>query len=426
MTQAPGNGSTGRTNRSSELQRWAVEPDLATPWQFDPLVTDRTRVLTSTALRALGGKTQSLDPHETHVPRTRLTHSLEVADLGRRLGAWLGADPVLLDIAGLAHDLGHPPFGHHGEAVLNDLAAAAGGFEANAQTFRLLTRLEPGGSVEGGGLNLTRAALDTTCKYPWPRRAGQQKFGVYSDDLPAFEWVRAGAPGERPCMEAQIMDWADDIANAVADLEDGIRSGLIPLAVLTDRQHRTMIADLAAEKITTQPAAAVLEAADGLMNSPFMAELVRSHDDSPTTARVASRTAHQLHDRFLGAAVATTYDHSGLRPMPRYTGDLIVSDHTRGEVAWLHAVVLHHVHRDPARRARRTRQTELLTELAAALLAAAPQALEPISAAAWNTATTEPERIRAVVDHLASLTEAEAITAHQTLARRETARPARL
>src|SRR4029077_205400 len=110
----------------------------------------------------------------------------------RELGASLGCDPDLVDAACLAHDLGHPPFGHNGEAALNELAAPCGGFEGNAQSLRLLTRLEA--KVPGAGLNLTRAALDATLKYPWLAGPGLGKYGAYAADAEVFAWIRSGAP----------------------------------------------------------------------------------------------------------------------------------------------------------------------------------------------------------------------------------------
>src|SRR5437762_8520843 len=167
------------------------------------------------------------------------------------MGERLGCDPDVVDTGGLAQDLGHPPFGHSGEDALDGVSQACGGFEGNAQTLRVLTRLEAkvlGAGGRSAGLNLTRACLDAVAKYPWPRRPGERKFGVYADDAAVFAWLRADAPGGRRCLEAQVMDWADDVAYSVHDVEDGVHGGYVRLAPLRadDEERAALCADVAA------------------------------------------------------------------------------------------------------------------------------------------------------------------------------------
>ena len=389
--------------------------------QRSPFDRDRARVLHSAALRRLAGKTQVVGPGEGAelygVPRTRLTHSLEVAQIGRGIADSLGCDPDVVDAAGLAHDIGHPPFGHNGEAALNELAAACGGFEGNAQTLRLLTRLEPKSLDDDRcrGLNLTRATLDAATKYPWPRTDGVRKFGVYQDDLDVFHWLREGAPPRRRCLEAQIMDWADDVAYSVHDVEDGVVSGRITLAALGSAQERAALAALAATHFSTQPEHALEEAAVGLLRLDVVAVAAR-YDGSVGAEVALKRLTSELVGRFAGAATDSTRAVHGPGPLRRYGAELVVPPLVAAEVALLKAVALRYVMRDPERLVMQTAQRALLAELVEALLVTAPRSLDPVPRAGWDAAADDAGRLRAVIDQVALLTDAQATGRHARLA----------
>ncbi|MER5393665.1 deoxyguanosinetriphosphate triphosphohydrolase [Saccharopolyspora sp. NPDC002686] len=408
-----------------DLERLLPEPPkLAVPEgarsdDRSPFSRDRARVLHSAALRRLAGKTQVVGPEEGDVPRTRLTHSLEVAQIGRGIAAALGADPDLVDTAGLAHDIGHPPFGHNGERALNDLAGPCGGFEGNAQTLRILTRLEPklaeSGEV-GRGLNLTRACLDAATKYPWPKRPGEAKFGVYEDDLAVFEWLRQDAPPQRRCLEAQVMDWADDVAYSVHDVEDGVLSGRISLRSLTSGDERAEIVRMAAKHFSGDGSGAtsgLLEhAAEELVRWPVVAAVLDY--DGTFTAQVAlKRLTSELVGRFVAAAVTGTVDRFGPGPLTRYLADLVVPEPVVAEVAVLKAVALRYVMSDPQRLRMQERQRVMLAELVRVLAERAPGSLDPAMSAVWERAGDDAARLRVVLDQVASLTDAQAVRWHR-------------
>jgi dGTPase len=179
---------------------------------------DRDRIIHSTAFRRLEYKTQVFVNHEGDYYRTRLTHTMETAQITRTVGRALRLNQDLAEAVALAHDLGHTPFGHAGERVLNQLMAAHGGFEHNAQSLRIVDLLEERYPTFKG-LNLSWEVREGVVKHspPYDRPLGQR-----------FD------PGKAPCLEAQIVDYADEIAYNSHDIDDGLKSGLLTAEQLQD------------------------------------------------------------------------------------------------------------------------------------------------------------------------------------------------
>ena len=223
--------------KDSDRERRCAEKR-ATHEERSDFERDRSRVIHSAAFRRLQGKTQVFTVGEGDFFRSRLTHSLEVAQIGKGLALRLGADPDLVETVSLIHDIGHPPFGHAGEDELKRLMMPYGGFEANAQNIRVLTKLETK-SKEYQGLNLTRAVIDGQMKYKEAFckekvKSGKQKKFIYKENLELVDWASSdarsaieGGDREWKSFECEIMDWADEVAYAVHDLEDSIHARYI-------------------------------------------------------------------------------------------------------------------------------------------------------------------------------------------------------
>ena len=378
---------------------------------------DRARIIHSFALRRLAAKTQVEVPWASDFPRTRLSHSLECAQVGRELGEALGADPDLMEGACLAHDLGHPPFGHNGEDALNEISQAAGGFEGNAQSLRLLIRLEAktvdahGHSI---GLNLTRASLDAATKYPWPRATNLRKFGVYDDDLEVFHWIRRGAPDGAQAMEAQIMDWSDDVAYSVHDLEDAIVSGQVKLEGL-----HADIGDLfLMAKSTSLPDITEEEASSALTKLQSLSCWPTTYDGSHRNLARLKDLASQLIGRFALAAESATRDQYGDGNLTRYSANLVVPREQRVEVALLKAIAGHYVISAESSQKRYAEQQVLIKELVEMVFTGGEAALESFFIEDWRQASTDAQRLRVAIDQIASLTDPGAYVLHNKLANR--------
>jgi len=395
----------------------------------DDFARDRARVLHSAALRRLAAKTQVLSPASTaDFARNRLTHSLEVAQVGRELAVALGVSADVVDTACLSHDLGHPPFGHNGERALNEWAEPIGGFEGNAQSLRILSRLEAkvldadGHSV---GLNLTRASLDATCKYPWtvdspvPDPGGRLKFGVYPEDEAVFRWMREGAPGRLRCIEAEIMDLSDDIGYSVHDFEDAIVNGYLDVARLADpAEHEALLSGIqqwVGYDFTRE------ELADGLYRLTSQPMWLTTFDRSRQDLARLKNLTSDLIGRFARAAVTATREAYAGPSLVRYRAHVVVPRVVETEIAVLKGIMGQAIVTIEARKGVYKEQRRVLTRLADALWStdalwnAGADVLEPAFAADFVAARTDAERARVVVDQIASLTDQTALDWHGRL-----------
>ncbi|MFD2839189.1 deoxyguanosinetriphosphate triphosphohydrolase [Populibacterium corticicola] len=418
MEELAGTGGGGGYS-DADRERWVAEaPKNKNRTSFE---RDRARIVHSSALRRLSDKTQVLGPSSNDFIRNRLTHTLEVAQVGRELGKSLGCDPDVVDGACLAHDLGHPPFGHNGERALAEIAKDIGGFEGNAQTLRILTRLEAKVFSPVGvpaGLNLTRASLDASVKYPWgydnrPDVEGKptRKFGVYADDVEVFEWLRQDAPEGKKCMESQVMDLADDISYSVHDVEDAIAGGTLDLAKLRADEERERVVELAQQWYGHNHSADDLRAAlerltrDKLLTTDF--------DGSRRSLAVLKDSTSQLIGRFAQAAEKATREVYGDGPLTRYSAELIVPQETDAEILALKGLAVAYVMEPREHQRNYIDQRKIIEDLVRALEFRGADALEPAFRGDWHVARDEGARLRVVIDQVASLTDVSVLRWHE-------------
>ncbi len=389
----------------------------------DDFSRDRARVLHSAALRRLAAKTQVLSPASpVDFARNRLTHSLEVAQVGRELATQLRLSPDIVDTACLSHDLGHPPFGHNGERALNDWAEDIGGFEGNAQSLRILVRLEPKvARADGrpGGLNLTRASLDATSKYPWtaehplPDPGGRLKFGVYPDDEDVFRWMREGAPGRVRCIEAEVMDLSDDIAYSVHDFEDAVTNGYLDPARLTAPAEHDALIDAIQRWVGTGFSREELE--DALYRLTQLGTWLRGFRGTRRDLGQLKNLTSDLIGRFARAATTATQDAYPQELLTRYRAHVVVPRIVETEIAVLKGVIGATVVSIDGRKELYKEQRRLLKRLATSLWNAGPAELAPVFLADFEEAETDAQRRRVIVDQVASLTDQVALAWHSRL-----------
>jgi dGTPase len=398
---------------------------------------DRDRILYSSAFRRLSGITQVVSATDRYPIHNRLTHTLEVAQIGRSLAEKLlragideeemaalgGLDPDVVEAACLAHDLGHPPFGHVAEEELDQLATehrVSDGFEGNAQTFRILTRLAVR-YRHVDGLNLTRATLCAVLKYPWLRGADgdrAKKWGVYASEKSEFDFARKllSASGKARSLEAELMDWADDVAYAVHDVEDFYRAGLIPLdKVSTDEieRQRLVAAELERNaKLAAYGADNLAQAFDGLMGIAPIFEPYRGSAEG--RARLRSFTS-ALVDRYV-KAVSLSPDADGTqKPV------LLIAQDARMEVAMLKGLTWQYVIESRALITQRYGQKRLVRSLFQTLCeAGASQSGRRIFPEFYREALGQsPDDatvVRTVIDRISSMTEPQVVALQHRLA----------
>jgi dGTPase len=395
---------------------------------------DRDRVLYSSAFQRLGGITQVSPPESGYAFHTRLTHSLKVAQVGQRIAQRLKREApreprgdrdavlVALDVdsveaAGLAHDLGHPPFGHVAEQELKRLAVKAelDGFEGNAQSFRILTRLSTAGRLMASGLNLTRRTLNGTMKYPWLRdaeRAGRDtKWGAYPPDSDYLNWVRRAWPSESETsrsLEAEIMDWADDVTYAVHDVDDFYRAGLIPLDRLRGDQEE--LERFMAYMTRKQLDESVIEAA-GKLREDQLGLGVGDPYEGRLEQRAGMRAAGGgLIGRYV-QSVEVREEESGLW--------FTVPDTLVAEVAMLKELTWYYVIDRPSLAILQEGQREVIRTLFDRYREGVEERefrlFPPGYIERLDAAETDAARVRAVIDLIAGMTELAAVQIYQRL-----------
>lgn len=382
-----------------DVERWA--PEGAHSAARSHFERDRARVLHSAALRRLGAKTQVLGPATNDFVRTRLTHTLEVAQIGRSLAKYMGADQDLVETASLCHDLGHPPFGHNGERALAEVSQDIGGFEGNAQTLRLITRLEPKRFFPDGrpaGMNLTRATIDATIKYPWGAGEGKRKFNFYEDDRDVYEWARLSNEGQ--CVEAQMMDLADDIGYSVHDVEDAIVRGHVHVDTLANELGQVIEATINWYGGDADRLAAAFERLQPLL---------------PTSYDGSQRDLARLKDLtsdFIGRFLTAVTDASPASL--RYRGEVVIPEEIADEVLLLKGIAVTYVMAPRELEPTYLSQRSVLFDLVDALWDR-PAEMDPMYLDTYREAGDDAAKLRAIIDQVASLTDQSAMGWHARL-----------
>jgi dGTPase len=401
--------------------------DFRTPGQ-----RDYDRILHSSAIRRLGGVTQVVAPSEGYGFHNRLTHTIKVAQIARRIaerllreypaevGAHGGLDVDVVEAAALCHDLGHPPFGHTAEETLDELLTSAGvedGFEGNAQSFRIITKL----AIHRGthpGLNLTRATLDATLKYPWLRTSATNKFGAYREEKHDFLFARELSPAGSAfrSLEAEIMDWADDVAYSIHDLEDFYKAGLIPLQDLTQSETlRNRFLSATRDKWLEE---GLLQDADAfsLYETSFHALMTTL---PPIEESYTGSTGQRANLRSLTSFSVSAYVRGVTLSSNPEGPHLLIPARMEAEVALLKELIWHYVIDRPGLATLQYGQRKIITELFRIYASAAREERLDIFPHRFQAelldSPSKALQLRTVADTISSMTDQEAISTHGRL-----------
>lgn len=398
-----------------------------------PFAKDRDRILYTTNFQRLARVTQVVAPNERVLTHNRLTHSLEVAQIGRGLAESLlakadqleaiqaagGLAPEVVEAACLAHDLGHPPFGHVAEDTLNTLLTDQGvadGFEGNAQSFRIITKLGVR-YTDAPGLNLTRATLNAVLKYPWLRDESAtkpNKWGAYESERDDLDWARALMPtvSQHVSIEAGLMDWADDVAYAIHDLDDFFRAGIIPLDRLVhDGNERERF--LAAEFSRTGSSYPNRGHAKAVFENLILRLPVTRSFRGTTLDRATMRS---FTSRLIGEYINAV----SIQPLASQHYHVQIESTKEMEVSLLKGLTWYYVINSPSLVSQRYGQSNLIKSLFTILAQAASilgdrYIFPPYYQEQLALGNDEAARLRTVADYIASMSEAQAIEVHQRL-----------
>lgn len=408
---------------------------------------DHDRVIHAPALRRLQGKTQVVTPGEADFFRTRLTHSLEVAQVARRLAQKVGSSRDLCEASALLHDLGHPPFAHIGEETLKDTldeAAEAwgldrtsdvGGFNGNAQSFRLAVKSLSHKS-HFAGLDLTRGVLDGATKYPWQRGTegapkSDKRWCFFPTEADDAAWVRENVPEDRhlaKSLEAQIVEWADDVAYSIHDVEDWYRAGFMPLEMLVESDAtRDDLAGGVAPKIANDDygEAETRQRVKEFFSGEAFSGITRGYDGSKDAKEGLRVMRRHLFDEFTDVNVVDPE-----KPANRHHNDLKVDPLAKLHSAILKELLVVYVLAHPRMATYEVGQARVIRELVKTFVEAlefdiktqrlgkkAKLGIFPADMrdALDAAADQPPELLRLVADHIAGMTDWYAIRLHARL-----------